>query len=166
MRPESERLHDFLTAQLMESHQFTARALADLQLAVDRVAERSGTGGDSSSAHAYRALAGLPAGATVLELVERRAPLGPVLSELGYRVTTIGAEPAAGADLESDSYDGILALEGAGPLLDRIRAVARTGSTLVLGREHGDDSDLGGWRISDEWEVPGGGARLVTAIRA
>lgn len=168
MRPESERLHDFLTAQLMESHQFTARALADLQLAVDRIAERAGTVGDSSSALAYRALAGLPAGAAVLELIEHRVPLRPVLIELGYQVASVPAHLAAAHQLEADIYDAILDLEGAaaGPLLDGLTSAAKPGATLVLGHRRGEKPDLGGWAISNEWEVPGSrGARLVTATR-
>lgn len=183
VRPESERLHAFLTAQMMESHEFTARALADLLVA----AERSAVGAKSTTrslevAYTHRALAALPAGSAILEMVSGGEAVTPTLAALGYRVTVISRDPQfappdvevvvgpmAESKLTSSAFAAIVAigLSRASGVDPDVRRLASPGGLLVLsisteGNGH-PPLDLDGWRILNTIRPEGEAIELLTA---
>ncbi len=175
VRPESERLHDFLSAQIMESHLYTARAIQDLSRAIDRISESEpGPSAALDAAYAHRALAGLPAGSSVLELGFGQPPLAPALAALGYKVTlvsreagtrfaepvTVVASPVEESQLLDGSFNAIVAL-GLGSEIGMARDLFRfasPGAILVLSHRRAKpgevESLLGAWSIVNTFSSP------------
>lgn len=187
VRPEAERLHDFLSAQLMESHEYTARSIRDLMAAVDRDSvTRAYPTHALATAYAHRALAALRPGSHVLEIGLGISPLAPSLAKLGYSATLVSqatglgslagcrviTAPLAEAGLPPASFHALLVLGYRPELLhlSDLSRLAAPGSLLVLSQapSSGDlDMELEGWQVLDSWVASGtDGWRFVTAKSA
>lgn len=187
VRPEAERLHDFLSAQLMESHEYTARSIRDLMAAVDRNLDtRDYPAHALATAYAHRALAALKEGSHVLEIGLGISPLAPSLAKLGYSATLVTqasgvglpasyrviTAPIAEAGLPPASFHALLVLGYRPDLihLSDLSRLAAPGSLLVLGQDtpSGDlEAELEGWQVMDSWVTSAtDGWRFVTAKSA
>ena len=120
VRPEADRMLRLLSEPILESSAYTNRALRDLEAEVRRPAA------DMLSMHAFRALAGLPAGSAVLVAGALPGLLAEALRSSDYVVTTIAGEDLAG--LSEGAFGAVLVLDGRNP--EPWRRLARPGGVF------------------------------------
>jgi hypothetical protein len=175
VRPEFDRLHELLTAQLTELAAIQSRGLASLEARLD-ARSPSDPLWDVEAAFAHRCLVELPRGSRVLELTIGSHTVGPALAMLGYDVTLVTRRPPASppdgvrlvvgpfqeAELGEAWADAVVAL---GMTLEArqvsaFRHCARDGAMLVASRRAVEVEPLVGWSTEVEAVVCPDGSRL------
>src|SRR5437588_6148511 len=122
VRPEAERMLQLISEPILESSAYTNRALRDLEAEVRRPAA------DVLSMHAFRALAGVPAGSLILVAGQMPALLGDALRSCDYAVTTIGGEDYGA--LAEGTFGVVLVLDGRDP--EPLRRLGRPGGVFFV----------------------------------